>query len=137
MTFPIWIPSYMHQKQPPPYMVGSQWSLHRWHRLSQGPFGAMVNCADLQNHVIWEPCDLGMMKSRVQFQMMHIFLHQSGPDFSPKPKLNGTPQSLCRLAWTLHSPCGVHTDMWESVNYCHCGLLYSDNLCYMCNLWPH
>src|SRR5882762_10321804 len=32
----------------------------------------------------------------------------------------------------------TNSSRWTHVlPLCHCGLLYSDNLCYMCNLWPH
>src|ERR1700676_2020992 len=47
---------------------------------------------------------------------------------------------------TLHKNCtteesnhsGTNSSCWtRALPLCHCGLLYSDNLCYMCNLWPH
>jgi len=70
-----------------------------------------------------------------------VYVHSAQTVQSPSQSM----QTLHTLD-TLHKNCtmeesnhsGTNSTCWtRALPLCHCGLLYIDNLCYMCNLWPN
>jgi hypothetical protein len=71
----------------------------------------------------------------------HVCVHSTRTVRSLSQSMQ-TPHTLhtlyknCTMEESNHS--GTNSRCWtHTLPLCHCGLLYSDNLCYMCNLWPH